>query len=41
MQAFAALFRQLDGTGSMSAKLEALQAYFRSAAPADAAGAAE
>ena len=37
MQAFAALFRQLDGTGSTSAKLEALQAYFRSAAPADAA----
>ena len=37
MQAFAALFRQLDGTGSTSAKLEALQAYFLSAAPADAA----
>jgi DNA ligase-1 len=37
MQAFAALFRQLDGTDSTSAKLEALQAYFLSAAPADAA----
>ena len=37
MQAFAALFSQLDGTGSTSAKLEALQAYFLSAAPADAA----
>jgi len=37
MQAFAALFRQLDGTGSTSAKLEVLQAYFLSAAPADAA----
>jgi len=37
MQAFAALFHQLDGTGSTSAKLEALQAYFRSATPADAA----
>jgi DNA ligase-1 len=37
MEAFAALFRQLDGTGSTSAKLEALQAYFLSAAPADAA----
>ncbi|QCH13895.1 ATP-dependent DNA ligase [Synechococcus sp. CB0101] len=37
MEAFAALFRQLDGTGSTSAKLEALEAYFRSADPADAA----
>ena len=37
MQAFAALFRQLDGTSSTSAKLEALEAYFRSVPPADAA----
>ncbi|MEY3544957.1 MAG: hypothetical protein RLZZ247_1114 [Cyanobacteriota bacterium] len=37
MQAFAALFRELDGTSSTSAKLEALQVYFRSAAAADAA----
>ena len=37
MQAFAALFQQLDGTGSTSAKLDALEAYFRRAAAADAA----
>jgi DNA ligase-1 len=37
MEPFAALFRQLDGTGSTSAKLAALEAYFRSAEPADAA----
>ena len=37
MEPFAALFRQLDGTGSTSAKLDALEGYFRSAEPADAA----
>ena len=37
MNAFAALFRQLDGTGSTSAKLAALEAYFRYADPGDAA----
>ncbi|MBV2350972.1 ATP-dependent DNA ligase [Synechococcus sp. HK05] len=37
MEPFAALFRQLDGTGSTSAKLDALETYFRSAEPADAA----
>ncbi|MFZ9974470.1 MAG: ATP-dependent DNA ligase, partial [Vulcanococcus sp.] len=37
MNAFAALFRQLDGTGSTSAKLAALEAYFRNADPGDAA----
>ena len=37
MQLFAALFRQLDGTGSTSAKLDALERYFRDAVPADAA----
>ena len=37
MQAFAALFRQLDDTGSTSAKVEALEHYFRQAEPADAA----
>ncbi|MEY4360162.1 MAG: hypothetical protein RLZZ631_1648 [Cyanobacteriota bacterium] len=37
MELFASLFRQLDGTGSTSAKLEALVRYFDSAAPGDAA----
>jgi DNA ligase-1 len=37
MQAFAALFRELDATGSTSAKLEALETYFRAAPAADAA----
>ena len=37
MQAFAALFRHLDGTGSANAKLEALEGYFQQAKPADAA----
>ena len=37
MQAFAALFRELDATGSTSAKLEALEAYFRAVPAADAA----
>ena len=37
MQTFAALFRQLDDTGSTTAKVAALEHYFRKAPPADAA----
>ncbi len=37
MEAFAGLFQQLDGTASTSAKLAALEHYFRSAPPGDAA----
>ena len=37
MQLFTALFRQLDGTSSTSAKLEALDTYFRTAPLGDAA----
>ena len=37
MQAFAALFQQLDDTGSTNAKLQALEHYFREASPGDAA----
>ncbi len=37
MKAFSQLFAELDGTSSTTAKLEALEAYFRSAPPADAA----
>ena len=37
MQQFAALFDQLDGTGSTNTKLEALEHYFRTAPAADAA----
>ncbi|MEW6695323.1 MAG: ATP-dependent DNA ligase [Pseudomonadota bacterium] len=37
MKAFAALFQTLDATTSTAAKQAALQAYFRSAPPADAA----
>ena len=37
MQAFATLFCELDATGSTSAKLEALESYFRQSPPADAA----
>ena len=37
MKLFSALFRQLDGTTRTGAKLEALEHYFRSADPADAA----
>ena len=37
MQTFAALFRQLDDTGSTTAKVAALEHYFRNAPPADAA----
>ena len=37
MKAFSALFQELDGTTRTGAKLEALERYFRSADPADAA----
>ena len=37
MKAFSALFAELDGTSSTTAKLEALETYFRSAPPADGA----
>ncbi|MFZ9174155.1 ATP-dependent DNA ligase [Vulcanococcus sp.] len=37
MKAFSQLFAELDGTSSTTAKLEALETYFRSAPPADAA----
>ena len=37
MKRFSALFEQLDGTTRTNAKLEALEHYFRSADPADAA----
>jgi len=37
MKAFSALFQELDGTTRTGAKLEALERYFRSAYPADAA----
>ncbi len=37
MKAFSRLFAELDGTSSTTAKLEALEAYFRSAPPGDAA----
>ena len=37
MKAFSTLFAELDGTSSTTAKLEALETYFRSAPPADGA----
>ena len=37
MKAFTRLFAELDGTSSTTAKLEALESYFRSAPPGDAA----
>ena len=37
MKAFSRLFAELDGTSSTTAKLEALESYFRSAPPGDAA----
>jgi len=37
MKAFSQLFTELDGTSSTTAKLEALETYFQSAPPADAA----
>ncbi len=37
MKAFSQLFAELDSTSSTTAKLEALETYFRSAPPADAA----
>ena len=37
MKAFSQLFAELDGTSSTTAKLGALEAYFRSAPPGDAA----
>ena len=37
MRAFSALFQELDGTTRTGAKLAALEHYFRSAPPQDAA----